>query len=77
MRLTNFYSAQKHTPGQSDTLKISVIVPTLNEASILEDSLRAISGLNPHEIIVADDGSDESTRIFKGISCFSIPYCCR
>ena len=61
MRLTNFYSAQKHTPGQSDTLKISVIVPTLNEASILEDSLRAISGLNPHEIIVVDGKSTDST----------------
>ena len=61
MCLTNFYSAQKHTPGQSDTLKISVIVPTLNEASILEDSLRAISGLNPHEIIVVDGRSTDST----------------
>ena len=61
MRLTNFYSSQKHTPGQSDTLKISVIVPTLNEASILEDSLRAISGLNPHEIIVVDGRSTDST----------------
>ena len=43
------------------TLKVSVIVPTFNEALILEDSLRAISDLNPHEIIVADGGSTDKT----------------
>ena len=42
-------------------MKISVVIPTLNEALILEDSLRAISTLNPHEIIVADGGSTDTT----------------
>jgi len=42
-------------------LKISILIPTLNEALILEDSLRAISDLNPHEIIVIDGGSTDST----------------
>ena len=43
------------------TLKVSVIVPTFNEALILEGSLRAISDLNPHEIIVTDGGSTDKT----------------
>ena len=42
-------------------MKVSVVIPTLNEALILEDSLRAISDLNPHEIIVIDGGSTDST----------------
>jgi rSAM/selenodomain-associated transferase 2 len=42
-------------------LKVSVVIPTLNEALILEDSLKAISELNPHEIIVVDGGSTDST----------------
>ena len=42
-------------------MKISILIPTLNEALILEDSLRAISDLNPHEIIVIDGGSTDST----------------
>ena len=42
-------------------MKVSVVIPTLNEALILEDSLRAISELNPHEIIVTDGGSTDAT----------------
>lgn len=42
-------------------MKISVVIPTLNETLILEDNLRAISGLNPHEIIVVDGGSADPT----------------
>lgn len=42
-------------------MKISVIVPTLNEALIIEKSLIAIARLNPHEIIVADGGSSDIT----------------
>ena len=42
-------------------MKVSIVIPTLNEALILEDSLRAISSLNPHEIIVTDGGSTDST----------------
>jgi rSAM/selenodomain-associated transferase 2 len=43
------------------TLKVSIIIPTFNEALILEDSLRAIFDLNPYEIIVADGGSNDRT----------------
>ena len=42
-------------------MKISVVIPTFNETLILEDYLRAISSLNPHEIIVVDGGSTDST----------------
>ena len=42
-------------------MKVSIIIPTLNEALILEDSLHAISNLDPHEIIVADGGSTDLT----------------
>ena len=42
-------------------MKISVVIPTLNEALILEDSLHAISALNPYETIVVDGGSTDTT----------------
>ena len=42
-------------------MKVSIIIPTLNEALILEDSLHAISNLDPYEIIVADGGSTDLT----------------
>ena len=42
-------------------LKVSIIVPTLNEALIIEESLTAIACLNPHEIIVVDGGSTDIT----------------
>jgi len=44
-------------------LKVSIIVPTLNEALIIEKSLAAIACLNPHEIIVVDGGSNDITTI--------------
>jgi len=42
-------------------LKVSIVIPTLNEGLILEDSLRSIARLNPYEIIVADGGSTDKT----------------
>jgi rSAM/selenodomain-associated transferase 2 len=42
-------------------MKISVIIPTLNEALILENSIAKISCHSPHEIIVADGGSADNT----------------
>ena len=42
-------------------LKVSIIVPTLNEALIIEKSLAAIACLNPHEVIVVDGGSTDIT----------------
>ena len=40
---------------------ISVVVPVLNEAGILESTLEALRRGNPHEIIVVDGGSEDRT----------------
>ena len=44
-------------------MKLSIIIPTLNEGAIIRPSLTAISGLRSagHEIIVADGGSSDNT----------------
>lgn len=42
-------------------VKISVIIPTLNEALILDQTLTAINRHNPHEVIIADGGSQDDT----------------
>ena len=43
------------------SLKISVIVPTLNEAKYLGETLTYIQKLSPYEVIVSDGGSDDGT----------------
>jgi rSAM/selenodomain-associated transferase 2 len=42
-------------------LKVSIIVPTLNEAQGLIDTLTQIQQLCPHELVVSDGGSDDNT----------------
>jgi rSAM/selenodomain-associated transferase 2 len=42
-------------------VKISVIIPTLNEALILNQTLTAINSHSPHEVIIADGGSQDGT----------------
>lgn len=42
-------------------MKISVIVPTLNEAEWLGETLTVIEQQEPHEIIVVDGGSSDGT----------------
>jgi rSAM/selenodomain-associated transferase 2 len=42
-------------------LKVSIIVPTINEARGLSETLTQIQQLCPHELIVSDGGSDDST----------------
>jgi rSAM/selenodomain-associated transferase 2 len=42
-------------------LKISIIIPTLEEAQGIEKSLSRACALNPHEIIIADGGSQDDT----------------
>lgn len=42
-------------------MKISVIVPTFNEARCLNETLTQIQQLSPHELIVSDGGSDDNT----------------
>lgn len=41
--------------------KVSIIVPTLNEELVLENTLTQIQQLSPHELIVSDGGSTDST----------------
>src|SRR5260370_4079668 len=49
------------------TLSISVIIPTLNEESCLEDTLLGLRQQRPHEIIVVDGGSRDATgRLARG-----------
>ncbi|GAB4360728.1 MAG: TIGR04283 family arsenosugar biosynthesis glycosyltransferase [Bryobacter sp.] len=43
-------------------LRVSIIVPVLNEEAALPEFLRMAAGLEPHEIIVADGGSTDLTR---------------
>ncbi len=42
-------------------VKVSVIIPTLNEALILEKTISEVSCHSPHEIIIADGGSEDNT----------------
>ena len=56
-------------------MKISVVIPTLNEALILKDSLRAISDLNPHEIIVVDGGSTDATILIAQTMASQVIKC--
>lgn len=46
---------------QSELRRISVIIPTLNEAAHLPETLRHVAAAKPHEIIVADGGSTDAT----------------
>jgi rSAM/selenodomain-associated transferase 2 len=45
--------------GGEKTLKISVIIPALNEAERIEEAIRGVDGA--HEVIVADGGSIDGT----------------
>jgi rSAM/selenodomain-associated transferase 2 len=42
-------------------LKVSIIVPTLNEELVLKKTLTQIQELSPHELIVSDGGSTDNT----------------
>ena len=42
-------------------MKVSIIVPTLNEELVLENTLTHIQQLSPHELIVSDGGSNDYT----------------
>ena len=43
-------------------MNISVVIPVLNEEKSIASTLDALRKLAPHEIIVVDGGSDDSTR---------------
>ena len=42
-------------------MKISIIIPTLNEARYLGETLAKIRQLSPHELIISDGGSNDDT----------------
>ncbi len=42
-------------------MKVSIIVPTLNEARVLNETLTQIQQLSPHELIVSDGSSNDGT----------------
>ena len=42
-------------------MDVSIIIPTLDEAAILERTLSEVSGYFPHELIVTDGGSRDAT----------------
>jgi rSAM/selenodomain-associated transferase 2 len=42
-------------------MRISVIIPTLNEARVIGQTVRALQAEAPHEIIVVDGGSTDGT----------------
>ena len=43
-------------------MKVSIVIPTLNEAGCLANTLQALRAQGPHEILVADGGSTDRTR---------------
>jgi rSAM/selenodomain-associated transferase 2 len=52
-------------------MKISVIMPALNEARELPETIRRAAGA--FEIIIADGGSDDGTQDFKGATIIRAP----
>ncbi len=53
--------AQTHSAKATGKGKISVIIPALNEASHLKQTLEAAQRGHPHELIVVDGGSTDET----------------
>ena len=43
------------------TMKVSVIIPTLNEAALIAQTIGQVRAERPHEIIVVDGGSSDGT----------------
>jgi len=46
---------------RAEIVRVSVVIPTLNEATCLADTLRQVRTERPHEIIVVDGGSQDDT----------------
>ena len=52
-----------HLGGRRTTVTVGVIIPTLNEASIIETTLQLTRQLGFDEIIVVDGGSVDRTNV--------------
>jgi len=48
-------------PGGEGLRSVSVVIPALNEASVLATTLADLRNHGPHEVIVVDGGSDDGT----------------
>jgi rSAM/selenodomain-associated transferase 2 len=52
-------------------MAVSVIIPALNEAACLPETLRSVRRQQPREVIVVDGGSTDGTRAAAGLAdCF-------
>ena len=54
-------------------MRISVVIPTLNEEACLAETLTAVRNLRPHEILVADGGSTDRTVEIASASAQVVP----
>jgi len=43
-------------------MKLSVVIPTLNEAGLIQFTLQKVRAAGANEVIVADGGSQDLTR---------------
>ncbi len=59
--LSVWYDAAGRPPSQVSTKPISVIIPTLNEANSIEQTILNLNQHGPVEIIVVDGGSQDPT----------------
>ena len=59
--LSVWYQASKLTPPLNDAISLSIIIPTLNEADTIRETIAAIHQSRGTEIIVADGGSEDGT----------------
>ena len=51
-------------------MHLSIVIPTLNEASEIEEAIERATALNPSELIVADGGSSDATvELCRGSPC--------
>jgi glycosyltransferase involved in cell wall biosynthesis len=62
-QMNNLQELNRDINHKNDLLKISIVIPTLNQASTLEDTLLSIinQNYNNYEIIVMDGGSLDGT----------------